>query len=250
MSISEFFNKKSRAVLATVALAFGVAGGYAGHEIVQAQVETQRSEFTIPQVMEAELSAKPEGSKLTDDQWELQQATQVFKYGQLPAGNLVSDESIANQQVAIAKFNVRIEEMAAAKAAGRDVTAMAVSFVNDLRFAENLTEKDYGGLVKEYNARVGVDVTAQTGNWQKGIAYQQEAQLEIIFDQIGNLFGGGDDEDLTEAQLSAKVGKIMAQEQTAEDLKTAGGTAGGALLGGLLLVPALIRARRNHPKLP
>lgn len=253
MTIGEFFNKKSRRILASLALAFGVAGGYAGSQIAMDNTGAQPSTYTIAQLVEAGEKQEAAQQKFSAD------LDQMYFPQRLPSEITVSQDSIAAQARAVAGFESRIAQMQAAKQGGADVTAAAVSFVNDLRLSEDLSERDYAKIVRDYNKRVGVDVTAETGNWQQGIMYQQEANAAVHFIEAfsGGFFGSDDDEDSTPQEMSRDIGAAMvegqklydaaAPERAAAGLK--GGAAGG-LLGGLLLVPALIRARRNHPKVP
>lgn len=278
MSISEFFNRKSRALYASLALAFGMAGGMAGHEIAKDRVENAPSNYTVAQAMAMDdnLPARPAGSKLTQEQWESQIAEQVFKYGRLPDGVVAPPETKLEQVIAVETFTARIDELQLRKAmmnmlelnaelnaALGDQTAilksmeftrykadtmdLAISFVNDLRVSQNVSEQDYAAIVRDYNARVGLDVTANTGNWQKGIGFQQESNLAVHF---GAVFGGmfGDDEDQTPQQLSREVGESMAEAQAQTDMIKLGAGAGAGALAGLLFLPLALR--RRHPKVP
>ncbi|MCC7036896.1 MAG: hypothetical protein IT560_06255 [Alphaproteobacteria bacterium] len=229
MSISEFFNRKSRAVIAAVTLALGAGGGYIGHETAQQTTQPQVSEFTLQQ--------------LPDNMTEKQ-----FVSGKLPV-NATYD---ALQPARVDEFTARIDAMAQLKSQMRFMASDlyieseaklrddAVSFVNDLRVAENLSERNYADLVKDYNARVGLDVSAVTGNYTKGIMYQQDAQLGVMF---GMIFG---DDDMTPAQISREVGDAMLEGQKMADNAGLAGGAAGLLLGGLLTVP--LWRRRNYPK--
>lgn len=229
MSISEFFNRKSRAVIAAVTLALGAGGGYIGHETAQRTTQPQASEFTLAQ--------------LPDNTTEKQ-----FISGKLP----VNAKYDALQSVRVDEFTARIDAMAQLKgqmrlmddelyiASEAKLRDDAVSFVNDLRVSENLSERNYADLVKDYNARVGLDVSAVTGNYTKGIMYQQDAQLGVMF---GMIFG---DDDMTPAQISREVGNTMLEGQKMADNAGLAGGAAGLLLGGLLAVP--LWRRRNYPK--
>ncbi len=229
MSISEFFNRKSRAVIAAVTLALGAGGGYLGHETAQHTTQPQVSEFTLAQ--------------LPDNTTEAQ-----FVSGKLP----VNAKYDALQTTRVDEFSARIDAMQAQKDAmlqlpGQEQPAIAVrltqdavSFINDLRVAENLSERNYADLVKDYTARVGIDVTAWTGNYTQGIAYQQDAQLATLF---GMIF---DDDDKTPAQMSREVGDTMLEGQKMADNAGLAGGAAGLLLGGLLAVP--LWRRKNFPK--
>lgn len=229
MSISEFFNRKSRAVIAAVTLALGAGGGYIGHETAQRTTQPQASEFTLAQL--------PDNT--TEEQ---------FVSGKLP----VNAKYDALQSVRFDEFTARIAAMEQLKgqmrlmddelyiASEAKLRDDAVSFVNDLRVAENLSERNYADLVKDYNARVGLDVSAVTGNYTKGIMYQQDAQLGVMF---GMIFG---DDDMTPAQISREVGDTMLEGQKMADNAGLAGGAAGLLLGGLLAVP--LWRRRNFPK--
>lgn len=229
MSISEFFNRKSRAVIAAVTLALGAGGGYIGHETAQRTTQPQASEFTLAQL--------PDNT--TEEQ---------FVSGKLP----VNAKYDALQSVRFDEFTARIAAMEQLKgqmrlmddelyiASEAKLRDDAVSFVNDLRVAENLSERNYADLLKDYNARVGLDVSAVTGNYTKGIMYQQDAQLGVMF---GMIFG---DDDMTPAQISREVGDTMLEGQKMADNAGLAGGAAGLLLGGLLAVP--LWRRRNFPK--
>lgn len=229
MSISEFFNRKSRAVIAAVTLALGAGGGYIGHETAQRTTQPQASEFTLAQL--------PDNT--TEEQ---------FVSGKLP----VNAKYDALQSVRFDEFTARIAAMEQLKgqmrlmddelyiASEAKLRDDAVSFVNDLRVAENLSERNYADLVKDYKARVGLDVSAVTGNYTKGIMYQQDAQLGVMF---GMIFG---DDDMTPAQISREVGDTMLEGQKMADNAGLAGGAAGLLLGGLLAVP--LWRRRNFPK--
>ena len=229
MSISEFFNRKSRAVIAAVTLAIGAGGAYIGHETAQQTTQPQVSEFTLQQLPD----------NMTEEQ---------FVSGKLP----VNAKYDALQPARVDEFSARIDAMDQLKSQMRFMASDlyieseaklvddAVSFVNDLRVAENLSERNYADLVKDYNARVGLDVSSITGNYTKGIAYQQDAQLGVMF---GMIF---DDEDKTDAQLSRDVGDTMLEGQKMADNAGLAGGAAGLLLGGLLTVP--LWRRRNFPK--
>lgn len=229
MSISEFFNRKSRAVIAAVTLALGAGGAYIGHETAQQTTQPQVSEFTLQQL--------PDNT--TEEQ---------FVSGKLPAGAKYD----ALQPARVDEFSARIDAMEAQKTAmasmAEDDRSMAtvrllqdgISFVNDLRIAENLSERNYADLVKDYNARVGLDVSAWTGNYTQGINYQQDAQLGVMF---GMIFG---DDDKTDAEISREVGDTMLEGAKMNDNAGLAGGAAGLLLGGLLAVP--LWRRRNFPK--
>ncbi len=229
MSISEFFNRKSRAIIAAVTLALGAGGAYIGHETAQQTTQPQVSEFTLQQ--------------LPDNMTEKQ-----FVSGKLP----VNAKYDALQTTRIEEFTARIDAMEQQKyemrfmasdlyiAAEAKLVSDAVSFVNDLRLAENLSERNYADLVSDYTERVDIDVTAITGNYTKGIAYQQDATLGTMF---GMIF---DDEDKTDAQLSRDIGDGMLEGQKMADNAGLAGGGAGLLLGGLLAVP--LWRRRNYPK--
>lgn len=233
MSISQFFNRKARAIIASAAFAFGAIGGYAGYQVAE-HTGAQPSNYTLNQT-----------ESISEDA-QLPAIDQDYFPAKLPAGIVISQASVESEAQAIVGFTTRIGQMAQLKNSGGDVTAQAVSFVNDLRLSNDLSEQDYGKLVKLYNAQVGVDVTAQTGNWQGGVKYMQEARAAVEI--FGSGLFGGDDEDKTPAQKSADIGGAMAEGQKITDLRDGGGVAGGAILGGLLLVPAWLGIRRKYPK--
>lgn len=274
MSISEFFNRKARAFYASVALAFGMAGGMVGHDIAKDKIEHTASNYTLAQgmAMDDKLPPIPAGSNLTQEQWESQLAEQVFKYGRLPDGVTVPAETKLEQVVAVETFTARIDELQMRNAmykalyknaqlqeslgdrdsilkymeASRykaDTMDKAISFVNDLRVSENLSELDYKAIVQDYNARVGLDVTSNTGNWQKGIGFQQEANMGA---HIAAIFGMSDDDD--DNALSRDVGDAMEEAQSHADMIKLGAGAGAGALAGLMFLPLALR--RRHPKVP
>lgn len=229
MSISEFFNRKSRAVIAAVTLALGAGGAYIGHETAQQTTQPQVSEFTLQQL--------PDNT--TEEQ---------FVSGKLP----VNAKYDALQSVRVDEFTARIDAMEQQKyemrfmtgdvyiAAEAKLVDDAVSFVNDLRVAENLSERNYADLVSDFTERVDIDVSSVTGNYTKGIMYQQDAQLGVMF---GMIFG---DDDKTPAETSREVGDAMLEGARMNDNAGLAGGAAGLLLGGLLAVP--LWRRRNYPK--
>ena len=247
MSISEFFNKRSRAVVAATALALGGAGGYAGYQAAENYQKPQLSEFT--------LSHAPQD--MTEQQ---------FLAGRLPAGAVADkDESAARrsftQQIDIMEAEERqywelmgpIEQarilpslpMGEMEARATHLHASlvdhAVSFVSDLRESENLSGKDYQALLDDYNARVGLDVTVLAGNYKKGVAFTQECQ---IAGARGHVFSGFGHNDATSELRSDDIGACMQEVQTSHDQLALEGAAAGAVLGGLFVLPLWLR-RRN-----
>lgn len=249
MSFRKSFNDKARAagkqmrvMAASVVLAFSAAGGaYIGHEVAQSETQPQVSQFTLAQASEFQ---------------EGEMTKREFYKGRLPA-NAAPD---LIQPIRIDEFTARIDTMqalaqrfAASEKSNPDEAAVlhaalsdeAVSFINDLRMTHNISEQNYSHLIKDYEARVGLDVSDRTGNYTKGIQYLQEAQLSTVF---GAIFG----DDLSDEEMSREVGDIMADG--AKEYKEAGliGGAAGGLGTGLLLLPALLFARRRDPhvKLP
>lgn len=230
MSIRKFFNEKAkstrksvRSFTAAALISLGVAGGgYIGHEIAIDQAQPQMSEFTIAQLSE----------NTTEEE---------FMRGILPA-DAVADPL---QAVRIAEFRQEITNILRHRTT-EGQQAAAVDFINDLRLAENLSEKNYNDLVAEYDARVGIDVSGITGNYRGGIMYWQDAQVASAFMSFF------DDEDLTPAEQSRQIGEFM---QVGQDMhKTAGmaGALGGAAIGSIFLLPFWIRRRRedDNIKLP
>lgn len=247
MSISEFFNRKARIAVAATAFGLAGAGGYVGHEMAQNATQPTPSTYTFAQLTSIDEDAVPQDVM---DQIERQQ----YFPAELPAGLQPSAETIVAQQRAVTSFTQRIDAMEFAKARVGDASSqsmvqeMAVNFVNDLRLSENLSERDYTNLLRDYDARVGIDVSAITGNYADGVMYQQEASLAVYFAQA---FGGffDDDEDMTDQQMSREIGDAMQKGQSYYDnAGMAGGLAGGAV-GFMLMVPMWMRLRRAHPKL-
>ena len=250
MSFRKIFNEKSaaarkkmRVIAASAVLAFSAAGGaYIGHDIAEAQNDNQLSSFTI-----AQASALPDGQMTEKD----------FRKGQLP----VEAKPDLLQAARVDEFTARIDSMqhlgarlSEAMQRNPDEAAVldslledqAVAFVNDLRMAQNLSEQNYKALIKDYQARVGLDVSGKTGNYTDGMQFLQEAQLSSAF---GAIFG----DDLSDEEMSHEIGEMMkyGAEEHAE-AGTLGGAAGG-LVTGLLLMPALLFTRRRqgpHVKLP
>jgi hypothetical protein len=231
MSIRNFFNdkarnmgKKTRILLASATLAFGAAGGaYIGQDVVTDQVLPQVSSFTLQQLPE----------DITEAQ---------FYRGEMPAGAIADPM----QQTTIEAFTTRIDRMAAMTEM-QSRHAAAVDFINDLRLSDHLSEKNYNQLLTDYNTRIGMDVSSITGNYNLGSMYWQEAQVVDAFS-----FFFGDDDDISDAQRSKDIGKMMADAQEMHnDAETAGGLAGG-LLGTMLILPFWMRRRKEEEflKLP
>jgi|GEM_PF-1343391 len=230
MSIRKFFNdkarnmgKKTRILLASATLAFGAAGGaYVGQEIIVDQALPQVSSFTMQQ--------------LPEDMTEAQ-----FYRGDMPAGAIADPM----QQTTIDAFTARIDRMEAmTEMPSRH--AAAVDFINDLRLSDHLSEKNYNQLLNDYNTRIGMDVSSITGNYTLGSMYWQEAQ---VADAFSFFF---DDEDLTDAERSKDIGRMMADAQGMHsELEATGGLAGG-LLGTMLILPFWMRRRKEEEflKLP
>lgn len=226
MSISEFFNKKSRAVAATAALALGGVGGFAGMEIGNTYHQPGGpSNFT--------LTNAPKNT--TEEQ---------FVKGYIPG--MKADQAELNARAA---FTQRIDVMAeeqknlwSGAAVKASLTQHAASFARDLRTSENLSEQDYQAILKDYDARVNFDVTPQVGNYRKGIAFNQECQVGQAF---GNIFG---DDDLTPAQESDEIGACMLQLQQNQTKAALEGGAAGFAMGGLLGLPLYLRRRKEGPK--
>jgi hypothetical protein len=221
MSISEFFNKKARAVVAASAIAMGGIGGYTGMEIAQHDLQAQQSNFTLAQVSDSNITEKQ------------------FIAGRLPGGPVVTPQETA----AVAGFNARIDAMAAEQNLYNwdqsKLQSDAVSFVNDLRMSTNITEQDYAKLITSYDKRVGLDVSAITGNYEKGIQYAQEA---FVAESISHIF----DNDATDEESSKDIGAFMLQAQQMHDqLGLEGGIAGTGV--GLLLMSPLLFRRRKRP---
>ena len=234
MKIGQFFNRKARAAVASVAILFGAAGGYAGHQMAQEKTQPQLSNYTLTQAIEQQ-------DKLT------QNFDREYFPAALPADATPSVASQMAEEDAVIGFVTRISAMQENKDM-RDITADAVSFVNDLRLSENISERDYAALVRDYNARVNVDVTPITGNWQDGIMYQQEANLGAKFSAAFGGWFGDDDEDVTPQQMSKDIGQGMSEGQNLYDNAGLKGAAGGALLGSMLFLPLYLRQRNRHPK--
>jgi hypothetical protein len=233
MSISEFFNKKARTVAATAALAMGGAAGFAGMEIATYHQPGGPSNFTM--------SNAPKN--ISEEQ---------FVKGYIPGLSANKAEIDAR-----AAFTQRIDVMAAEQKnlwsghAGQPVdmtvkaslTQHAVSFARDLRTSENLSERDYQALLKDYDARVNYDVTMLAGNYHKGIAFNQECQVGQAF---GNIFG--DDEDQTADQASDEIGACMLELQQNQTKAALEGGAAGFAIGGLIGLPLYLRRRKAGPK--
>ncbi|MDE1151303.1 MAG: hypothetical protein PW788_02105 [Micavibrio sp.] len=226
MSISEFFNKKARAAAASLALVFGVAGGYAGHELAQAQFQPQLSDFT--------LSGVPDNA-----------TQQQFTKGHIPGA---ADAEAATTRFTFAQRLDTLEELASMADDTSDPIILqqlqhdAVAFINDLRINTHLSEQDYARLVADYDDRVGLDVTPITGNYRNGAMYQQEGMIAA---QFGAVFGG---EELTATEQSKAVGEMMQLGQDSADKTGLEGGLAGAALGGLVALPLLRRTRRKGPQ--
>ena len=219
MSISEFFNKKARAMAAAAAIALGGAGGYAGHEIAQHELQPQQSNFVLSQVNDKNMTEA------------------AFLKGQMPGGPVVT----AKETDAMRGFTARIDQMASDHVWGNNITARAdaIKFVTDLRISQDISEQDYAKLIGDYKSRVGIDVSDVTGNYEKGIMYNQEAQVGAAFSHI---FG---DDDATDESTSKEVGGYMLEGQRLYDNAGMEGGLAGAALGVMLVLPAWFRSRRG-----
>jgi hypothetical protein len=253
MSFSGFFNKKARVALAATALVAGGAG--VGYEYGANHQAPHLSNFTFNQ---------PQG-EMTEAQ---------FMSGQLPSGMTVKPEAVTAEAAARANFTSRIDAMelqmadyrqAAGAAATlkvmpslpagpeearaaeiyRTLTDQAVSFVSDLRVSHDLSGKDYKALLADYNARVGIDVSAQAGNYAQGVRFNQACQ---VGEAISQIFSQDDDDKGQAAAIGSCMQEAQAaqDQQAAQDAKLGAELGGGLLLGGLVVLP--FRRRRNGPQ--
>ncbi|MEZ0225031.1 MAG: hypothetical protein ACAH83_10790 [Alphaproteobacteria bacterium] len=229
MSISEFFNKKARALTAAAALLFAGGGGYIGMQAGDNYFAMEGGVYRQPQASNFTLTHAPEN--MTDQQ---------FIYGQIK-----NWEPDAAQIAARQEFTQRIDVMAAERQQndGTSLTDHAVSFVNDLRTSDKISEQDYAAILKDYDKRVGLDVTSVTGNYRVGIAFNQEAQLG---NAIGRIFDF--DDETTPAEVSKDVGNIMADLQKERDKNSLAGGALGLGVGGLAGFAFWRRKRNDGPK--
>lgn len=232
MSISEFFNKKARAATAAAAVALAAGGGYVGMQVGDSYMLESGTVYTAPQPSNFTLSHAPEN--MTDKQ---------FIYGQVKNWQPNEAQIAARQD-----FTQRIDVMAAERhqmdAVSRSqLLDHAVSFVNDLRTSDKISEQDYAAILKDYDNRVGLDVTSLTGNYRLGIAFNQEAQLG---NAIGRIFDF--DDETTPAEVSKDVGDIMADLQKQRDNNGLAGGAAGLALGGLAGFALWRRKRNDGPK--
>lgn len=247
MSISEFFNRRARAVVAATAFGLAGAGGYVGSELAQNATQPTPSTYTLAQITAIDEDQLPRGMVEEIERNE-------FFPAALPANLEIPVEILQAQFSAVNGFAQRLVALTYAKSAAVDAESqarlkdMAVEFINDLRLSTDISERDYTVLLNDYNKRVGLDVSDVTGNYEKGVMYHQEASLAVHFSQA---FGGffDDDEDMTDQQMSREIGDAMQQGQSYYDnAGMAGGLAGGAV-GFMLMVPMWMRLRRAHPRL-
>lgn len=232
MSISEFFNKKARAATAAAALTLAAGGGFVGMQAGNSYMMESGTIYHAPQQSNFTLTHAPEN--ISDQQ---------FIYGQIK-----NWEPDAAQIAARAEFTQRIDVMAAERhqmdAVSRSALLdHAVSFVNDLRTSDKISEQDYAAILKDYDTRVNLDVTSLTGNYRAGIAFNQEAQLG---NAIGRIFSF--DDETTPAEVSKDVGNIMADLQKERDNNALAGGAAGLALGGLAGFALWRRRRNDGPK--
>lgn len=219
MSISAFFNKKARAMAAAATLALGTAGGYIGMEAAGNINQPQPGNFAL--------------ENLPPDTTERQ-----FIAGRIPGVGETPAQEAARED-----FVRRIDTLAYLRHANDPaLPAQAADFFNALRTSEKISEQDYALLLKDYEKRVGLDVSARAGNYRAGVAFNQECQVGAAF---ASLF---DDEDLSPGELAADVGACMEENQSAREAKALSGGAGGAAIGGLLGLPLWLR-RRKAPKI-
>lgn len=246
MSISEFFNHKARVAVAATAFGLAGLGGFAGHELTQNATQPQVSNYTLSQILAIDEDQLPQGMVEEIESKEFFPAV-------LPAGLNIPAEAIEAQERAVTGFQQRLVSMAFAKTYVGEADSQtllkeqAVSFINDLRLSTDISERDYSTLLRDYNTRIGLDVSDVTGNYTEGVMYQQEAGLAVHFAQA---FGGFfDDDDMTDQQVSRDIGDTMQKGQSYYDnAGLAGGLAGGAV-GFMLMVPMWMRLRRSYPKL-
>lgn len=241
MSLSGFFGKKTRALAAAFAIAVGAGGGaYVAHERTQ-PVESQ---FTMASA--EHIRGMDENTLFNGHMPLFSSMDAASKKAQ---AKTVADMTAAIGQMETMKYSVDIDTYDL-------LQTRAVDFVNQLRLSENLTERDYAKLLKDYQTRVGVDVSAQAGNYTQGVRIAQECNLATHMAAMW----GMDDDETTPADRAKEIGTCMAESGAAADqyakeldaedgLKSelAGGAAGGAALGGLVLLPMALRRRRTPP---
>ena len=240
MSLSGFFGKKARALAAAFAIAVGAGGGaYVAHE----RTQPTESQFTL-----ASMEKIPGANE------------EMLFNGRLPLFTSMPASSEHARQLTLTLMTGRIDMMEKLKnkegaAASPVLQTMAVDFINDLRLGENLTERDYARLLKDYQTRVGLDVSSQTGNYTEGVRIAQECNYVVHVAEMWNF----DDEETPPAERAKDIGTCMvtagpdvekyAQELDAKDgmkSELAGGAAGAAL-GGFLILPVARRRRRTPP---
>jgi len=241
MSMSGFFGKKARTLAAAFAIAVGAGGGaYVAHERTQ-PVESQFTAASIEHIKGAN--------------------EQLLFNGHMPLFSSMDAASKKAQAKTIAEMKGSIDAMERMKASPDPETmgalqTMAVDFVNQLRLSENLTERDYTKLLKDYQARVGIDVSPQAGNYATGVRIAQECNFIVHVAEVW----GFDDEESSPADRAKEIGTCMLESGAAADKyakeldakdgmksELAGGAAGGAAIGGLILLPAAFRRRRTPP---
>lgn len=144
----------------------------------------------------------------------------------------------AERQKALAEYQRRIEQLAALKKSAAIGQSEADGFLQDLRMARHLSEKDYADIIGQYESRVGVAPSGALGNIASGIGYNHECHMQTeMFSLMGMDF-------LDAAEKSEEIGQCMAENRNAYGAPEALGGAGGAALGaGLILIPALRRRR-------
>lgn len=232
MSISEFFNKKARAATAAAALTLAAGGGFVGMQVGNTYIMDSGTVYHTPHLSNFTMTHAPEN--LTDKQ--------------LIYGEIKNWQPDAAQIAARAEFTQRIDVMAAERhqmdAVSRSALIdHAVSFVNDLRTSDKISEQDYAAILKDYDKRVNLDVTSLTGNYRLGIAFNQEAQVGSA---IGRIFSF--DDESTPQQISREIGDSMQELQQRQDNNALAGGAAGLALGGLAGLALWRRRRNDGPK--
>lgn len=230
MSLSEYFRKKSGAILFASTVAVSGFGAYLGVQAVQEgsdpkptpsimttpSVHPSLSTLTLDQHNQDTLEGKlSEEKRLEERGIDPNRAARIADFTRLIERIEQDGEELASTQKEIERIKGRaaglvnetnVAEVLKAKelrAAVLDTTRVQAGekFVNELREANNITEVDYTTLVATFDKRAAVTLHEKLENYRDGAMYKQECQIVI---SMASFFSMDDDEE-----TSADIGACM-----------------------------------------